>query len=627
MNITKQTTPNECGICVLTSLYRYFNGKKRIDKISILNNANISEQGLSLYDFENLASKLGINTEIYELEWSEFINYKSNNFLVMPIQIESGMHYVIVKKFKKFITIYDSRYKEPFSLTYEEFHDHFAKLIITVEPFKQSFNFQITSKIDLFKNIKINYLLISIAIQMSIIALSTISANYLNMIINTSISNSSFKNGLIVTFVFFVISLLNGFTKYIFKLFTIRGFKQCFMYLSNNLINSLNLKKADFINKVDKNHFYLIDSAIQTISNFLTYEISTFCSNICLSIITFVIIVCINPYFLIASLVSIFVIIVICFVQYHFKNKILTTAISNQSINNNICKDYIEYFCSQKNNLIQNKLNIDLKRNYHQFIKLYIKKTRFDSTNYFISELFYNLIYFLIILISSFLIINNKNMNVGQLTFLVAIFSMFHNAIEGICDFVVKKVEFNTMNNIYDSIVRTSNEDINNKFIINKINSISLKINDDYTEIENGQYVKNDLINTITNISNNDKTLLVNNMSIDNINSLEWRKKIFLVNLFTHIKSEWLLEKISDDKNELVIEGLKLFQINLVTTTKYSLRDQIILNLLYLPYLANQLIILDNTLKCLTSQELVWVNNVLLPYIKERNFVLFTQMK
>jgi ABC-type bacteriocin/lantibiotic exporter with double-glycine peptidase domain len=67
MTITKQTNKNECGICVLTSLTKFFY-KNKIDKIDILNKSNVNENGLSLFDFEVLAQKLGINTETYNLE-------------------------------------------------------------------------------------------------------------------------------------------------------------------------------------------------------------------------------------------------------------------------------------------------------------------------------------------------------------------------------------------------------------------------------------------------------------------------------------------------------------------------------------------------------------------------------
>jgi hypothetical protein len=51
------------------------------------------------------------------------------------------------------------------------------------------------------------------------------------------------------------------------------------------------------------------------------------------------------------------------------------------------------------------------------------------------------------------------------------------------------------------------------------------------------------------------------------------------------------------------------------------------LNMLYLCYLSNQLIILEDNLLCLTKQEIGWMNNILIPYVKQKNFVLFNQTK
>jgi ABC-type bacteriocin/lantibiotic exporter with double-glycine peptidase domain len=67
INITKQLNQNECGICVLTSLCKYFYGNK-VDKITILEESKLNKNGLSIYDFEILGQKLGISCETYEME-------------------------------------------------------------------------------------------------------------------------------------------------------------------------------------------------------------------------------------------------------------------------------------------------------------------------------------------------------------------------------------------------------------------------------------------------------------------------------------------------------------------------------------------------------------------------------
>jgi ABC-type bacteriocin/lantibiotic exporter with double-glycine peptidase domain len=65
VEIFKQNNQNECGICVLASLVQHFYHKEC--KTELMNDANISEDGLSIYDFELLAQRYGIFPETYEL--------------------------------------------------------------------------------------------------------------------------------------------------------------------------------------------------------------------------------------------------------------------------------------------------------------------------------------------------------------------------------------------------------------------------------------------------------------------------------------------------------------------------------------------------------------------------------
>jgi hypothetical protein len=104
------------------------------------------------------------------------------------------------------------------------------------------------------------------------------------------------------------------------------------------------------------------------------------------------------------------------------------------------------------------------------------------------------------------------------------------------------------------------------------------------------------------------------------------KEKIFCLNINTKIQPEWILENLSD-KNEIVIEGLKLFQINLLNKSDWSLQKQTLINILYLPYLSNKLIILEDNLRYLNKQQIQWFNKILLPYVMKSNFVLFTQPK
>jgi ABC-type bacteriocin/lantibiotic exporter with double-glycine peptidase domain len=66
MEITKQTNSNECGICAITSLVKHF--YTYADKNQILNQANLTENGLSIFNFELLAQRFGLLVDTYQME-------------------------------------------------------------------------------------------------------------------------------------------------------------------------------------------------------------------------------------------------------------------------------------------------------------------------------------------------------------------------------------------------------------------------------------------------------------------------------------------------------------------------------------------------------------------------------
>jgi ABC-type bacteriocin/lantibiotic exporter with double-glycine peptidase domain len=65
MEVTNQTNPNECGICVINSLVHHFYRKS--NKLAILNDANMTNEGLSIFNFEYLAQQYGIFVETFQL--------------------------------------------------------------------------------------------------------------------------------------------------------------------------------------------------------------------------------------------------------------------------------------------------------------------------------------------------------------------------------------------------------------------------------------------------------------------------------------------------------------------------------------------------------------------------------
>jgi ABC-type bacteriocin/lantibiotic exporter with double-glycine peptidase domain len=98
MEITNQLNHNECGVCVINTLVKHY-FKKDI-KEELLKEANITDNGMSLYDFEALCDKHGILTETFKLEGEEFINFEYKSFFIALMNNELGLHYILVKKHK-----------------------------------------------------------------------------------------------------------------------------------------------------------------------------------------------------------------------------------------------------------------------------------------------------------------------------------------------------------------------------------------------------------------------------------------------------------------------------------------------------------------------------------------------
>ncbi|MBQ6970484.1 hypothetical protein IJQ19_02725 [bacterium] len=68
ISITKQTNEQECGVCVVTTLVNYFHKTSFVKKSEVLNKANLTASGLSVYDFEMLANQYDLEVDSYEVK-------------------------------------------------------------------------------------------------------------------------------------------------------------------------------------------------------------------------------------------------------------------------------------------------------------------------------------------------------------------------------------------------------------------------------------------------------------------------------------------------------------------------------------------------------------------------------
>ncbi len=604
MEITKQSSINECGVCVINSFVKHF--YKYSSKEKILNEANISENGLSIYDFENLGQKFGLYIESYESEWAEFCNLRNNQFYGMLIHKNELMHYVIVFKKKESIIIYDSD-SGKYELKYAEFKKDFANIIFQVSKIKYN-----KQKIDL-QSIDLKFLFACIFLHLCIIGLSTLFANVFNWTLNFSVYSKSTTNLIYLVFIFFLIVLLNSITNFILKQYSLIRFKQNFKYLVFKFTNVINQKDKIFINKIEPTYVYLIDSSIVSICNYLTVDIATLITDGLMILISLIIFSVIKPIFLIFCLINIIFNVFIAIINLNFKTKNLEQVIKNSNWNNNISKQLIEFISYEENSeILKHSIN-KMKNNFQQFEKIYSKKSSFDNNLSFFETMFSNVLYILMIAVGAIYLMNN-NLNIGVLTFLVSLLGMFSSSMSSLCNFPYKQKEYKKMSDVYWSFSNLSNI-VKDSFIKNvkDIKTISFKTDDKLCIVKNNQVLKGKELISLDNFES------INGFK--NQNKLFFKNNFIKINPDSKIPIEYINENISKN-SMLASELLRTFNIRL-NKRNFSLHEQQIINLMFACFQNEKIICFNDCFRYLSNEEKTYIKKKITDVISQNNFIFF----
>lgn len=615
MEVTNQTNPNECGVCVINSLVRHFYHKS--NKLNILQDAHITEEGLSIFNFEYLAQQYGIFVETFQLTWNEFNNLKNNEYMVCPIKKGSGLHYVIIQKYKNVIDVYDSA-NGKYQTSLNNFSENFVGIVMLVSKNNSKINIEHLPKLDLWNSLDWKYLLISLFMQIVIILLGAVTADYFNIMINHAIVNKSITNGITIMLIFGIFFLLEGLMHYLLTLYSAKHFKINFHFLCRQLIHALNNKNRTFFNKVDSNYFYLVDTAMQSITVFIVMEVSMLCSNCVLVIVIVGIVTLINPWFLLVVFVSIIFAIVFNAIQYYYRKHMTKVGLENQRINNSISHRYIDYFKTQHNSILQKELNQQLEHNYVEFQRIYLMQAKFNSGFNFFEGITHNFIYLILIMIGCYLIVEYQNINIGQLTFLISLISMMSGGFNGICEFVTKRIEYTQMSEIYKNFITLGNYDDKGKTILDNIKTVAFN----GKKLLSGKTYayQTQLMNSLV-LEENTQNLLINDVQITNFDLQSYLGKLFVINYDSKIERSWIYQHF-DQQNKIFLQTIRKFNINLTSVNALNIYEQTLINILGVMLVKNKLIILNDCLRYVSHNNLLWVKQVVVPYLRENNFLL-----
>lgn len=605
MEITRQNSPNECGVCVINSFVKHFYNNS--NKFEILNAANITEKGLSIFDFENLGQKFGLFIESYECEWSEFVELKNNKYYGMLINKNQGMHYIIVYKKKDYLKIYDSD-SGIFELQYNQFKEKFAGIIFDVSKSKVNIKYK-SQKIDL-QNIDLKYFAVTLGIHILIIGLSTLFANVFNWTLNMSVYGKSTSNLVSLCFIFLLIGGLNLLSSYFLKQYSLIRFKQNFRHLNYQLLSKLKHKKSHFINKIELSSIYIVDSSIVSICGYLTYEIPTLITDSIMCVITIIILSFIKPMFIVFCIVVLLIKSVFGVVTYNFKEHNINVSIKNSNISNNISAEIINSISKEENQELLN-FNLDkLRSNITEFEKIYSKKTSFENFTFNFESFFTNVTYILTIGFGAYYLINDK-FNIGLLTFIISLLGMFSTSIQDVCLFPSKQKEYKKMAVIYWNIIN-----IANKIKDSSINRIE-DVNALYFFNENTTYCieRNENIKSCFKIGL-DTFLGINEPNKQN--SFYFKDNFIKINPDSKIPAEYLLKT-----NIMVLKDLlSYFNINLMKTS-FTINEQQIINFMFAYIQSSKIICFNDCFRYLTKEQKEYIDKLIKEKVSKENFVFY----
>jgi ABC-type bacteriocin/lantibiotic exporter with double-glycine peptidase domain len=201
--------------------------------------------------------------------------------------------------------------------------------------------------------------------------------------------------------------------------------------------------------------------------------------------------------------------------------------LENQRTNNSITHHYIDYFKTQNNYLIQNELSDKLEHNYTEFQRIYLSQVKFNGAFNFFEGMSHNFIYLLLIMVGCYLIVEFQNINIGELTFIISLIGMVSGAFNGLCGFMIKRIEYLQMSEIYKNFITLGNREIGKGIKIDKINK--LKVNDKV--LYSGKEYKNgaNIIKTLL-LEEKDSPLCLNETTINNFDLQNYFEQLFVIN-------------------------------------------------------------------------------------------------
>ncbi|XQP55884.1 MAG: cysteine peptidase family C39 domain-containing protein [Mycoplasmoidaceae bacterium] len=606
LKIVNQTNEQECGVCALTALHNFYY-REQIDKEQVLEQSHISQEGMTIFDFEQLGKELGIDCESYEVKFSEFINLKINSYFVLLVMTQNGSsnHFVVARKKNNYVEVYDSCSMQILKLSYAELEKVYMNVVILVNKKPNQTFVKVFGSTKTLLMFDLKFVLLNLGLSILILALSMGTASFLNFIIDLAISKGSINNLITISFIFVLIYFANDLLSYVSNLYMSRHIKNYFLLFTGKILSGLETKKLDFLHKVDKNWVFKVDECVYNISNFCVVEVNKFITSIIFCVACICVIGSLQYYLLIFVMLHALLELIFFLFSYRKKKEIFLNVVRSENNNAQYYKHLIaslanEVWFTKRKNIIQR-----IKDNYSNIYKNYHDVVIFKSNTSLFKSLLKSFFEICIIALMAVLIIKTNTMTIGKLTFVVSAFALYRNASSDLFNYFLSKIEFDVYWQVYKDLTIVGGVVDSKSFSIDeKINSISF-INDNISVVI-GNKQSNHISIPFIELIKGSKEIRVNGKKID-CNKSFWNS-IVVLDQQTTTDTQLLIKQIGNNPM-LYSQYVQYFNLDL-NKEQQSFYDSLIINLLTLLNEQNKIIFIDDIFRYINHKDLLVVKQI-----------------
>lgn len=664
MRVIYQEKANECGICIITMLHNYFYPDKKL-KIDFMRSEFFYDQnGMSIDSFENNLLNAGIKANAYKIPYEQFCQTNINSFFVLCLKVHNNYHYVVAKKNKSKIIIFDPA-KGRIVYSLKEFEIHYSQIVISIEKNENTYCLDNSD----YKSVKTNnyfafefdykFFLIFIFLELVLSITTIVSSFFVKILISHIFPSKSINNLILITLFFFLIYCFNSLFSFFITKYKMKKFNFWWKNYFYKFQKILTLKNAIFFKNTTKNEILQILEwlKLDLEKQFLFFP--EFILEITNYLVIIILIGFVSPFFLLVVLSCFIFVMTICFFKLTW-NKKYFTKINYENYQTFINLNNLIEFCeNQKNNYIQKSL---ISNNVYQFDKNLVLNKKNNLFNTAIENVtsFFNSFAFLIITFVVFISIFKDFiiLDISTIFLVFTLLSLSNNSLHTVFNLISKINLFKKSKEIIDLFV-SSNNIVNNDISLNltnvvceehfykrliiefrnisfsylktKIlfNDLNLKIKSDTMLFACNGFGKTTLLQMITkNIVPDKGEILINNFPINMIDNFAFNNSVIYLSSNSLLYNFEVNDIFSNNPllNQKIINFLYKLNINfhfLNDLSKLSKGQIQALNFIKLIKQENKIILLDEVLSNLNFDLATELIKEFKKEIWSNNYVIF----